>query len=123
LDGGEPLRVLSTDVRAGYAPPGYLLFVRDGTLMAQPFDASRFALTGQPARIAEGGATNPLTTGRTTFSTSANGVLAYRPGGIGGQDPTQMLWFDRRGNQVGSVGPPGLYADPHLSADEARVAV
>lgn len=123
LDGGEPLRVLSSDVRAGYAPPGYLLFVREGTLMAQPFDASRLALAGEPARLAEGVATNPLTTGRSTFATSETGVLAYRPGNIGGVEPSRLLWFDRGGNQIGAIGPPGLYADLHLSPDGTRLAV
>ena len=123
LDGGEPRRVLSTDVRAGYAPPGYLFFVREGSLMAQSFDASRLELTGEPIRVAEGIAANPFQTGRTTFSSSGNGVLAYRTGTIGGVETTRLLWFDRSGKQLGPVGPSGLYASPKLSPDETRLAV
>jgi eukaryotic-like serine/threonine-protein kinase len=39
---------------ARYAASGHLLFVRDGTLMAAPFDAARLAVTGDPLPIAEG---------------------------------------------------------------------
>ena len=36
---------------AAYAAPGYLLFYRDKTLLAQPFDLKRFALTGEATTI------------------------------------------------------------------------
>jgi Tol biopolymer transport system component/predicted Ser/Thr protein kinase len=124
LDSAEPQRVLSADVRAGYAPPGYLLFVREGTLFVQPFDASRLALAGEPARIAEGIGSNPLTTGRTTFSTSENGVLAYRPGHVGGMDLSRLVWLDRSGNEVGVVGgAETLVGEPHVAPDGTRLAI
>ena len=41
LDSGETVLLLETDVRAQYAPPGYLLFVRGSALMAQTFDVDR----------------------------------------------------------------------------------
>jgi hypothetical protein len=40
--------------RVVYAPPGFLLFHRQGTLFAQAFDATRLALQGVPVRIADG---------------------------------------------------------------------
>ena len=37
-----------------YAPPGYLLFVEQGALLAQTFDAANLKLTGEPVKVAEG---------------------------------------------------------------------
>ncbi len=114
--------VLKTEVRAAYAPPGYLLFVRQGTLMAQRFDPNRLRLTGEPVRVAEEVAYNP-SNGRTTFSVSENGVLAYRSGGAGGLPTTELVWFDRGGKRIESAAGPALYLRPALSPDGKRVAV
>jgi hypothetical protein len=57
---------------------GHLLFLRDRTLMAQPFDVNRLALTGEPVPVAE----QIQTTGfppSAIFSVSEAGVLAYQP--------------------------------------------
>jgi serine/threonine-protein kinase len=51
-------RILSTDHKALYAPPrgshpGLLLWLREQTLFAQPFDIAKLKLEGEPARLAE----------------------------------------------------------------------
>ena len=76
-----------------YAPPGYLLFVQDGALLAQAFDAAALELRGEPVRIAEGVAYY-RTIGTAGFTVSANGVLAYHGAG----DAFHFVWYDRRGN-------------------------
>jgi tRNA A-37 threonylcarbamoyl transferase component Bud32 len=48
LDSKETTRLLSTIAAAAYAPPGYLLFMRERTLMAQAFDANKLQFTGEP---------------------------------------------------------------------------
>jgi hypothetical protein len=53
LDSKETRHLLDTNMQAWYAP-GFLLFVRDGSLMAQSFDAGKAELGGDPMRIAEG---------------------------------------------------------------------
>src|SRR5215468_9969869 len=53
LDSSESRLILKTRAQADYVPDGYLLFLRDRTLMAQPFDASKLQLTGEPIRVAE----------------------------------------------------------------------
>lgn len=122
VGGKERKRVTSTDSGALYAPPGYLLFVRDGTLTAQPFDAGSLRLEGEPTPIAEGvgriGGAGP--TRYAPFSVSANGVLAY---GAVAALKNQLVWFDRTGQALGTVGPPGDYGDPELSPDGRHVAV
>jgi Tol biopolymer transport system component len=96
--------LLERSGNAKYAPPragapGYLLFVRDGTLFAQEFDAARFELAGRPMTIADVG---PSPTGAAgDFSVSAAGVLAYR---IESPAAQELVWYDRSGNAVGSIG-------------------
>jgi serine/threonine protein kinase len=96
---------------------GYLLFVREGTLMAQPFDEKRLELAGEAFPVAE---QVGLYLDLAFFSVSSNGVLAHRAGG--GQN-TQLAWYDRAGKQLQTVGPPGDNESLALSADETRVAV
>ncbi len=119
LDAKETRRLLPTALNAAYAPPGFLLFLRNETLMAQRFDADKLELTGEPFPVAERVAYNPGL-GRGAFSVSENGVLAFRGGG--GQI-NQPLWFDRGGKQIGSLGAAGLYLNLWLSPDERRAAV
>ena len=45
--------LLKVRSRAVYVSPGYLLFVREGTLLAQPFDTRTLTVTGEPAAVAE----------------------------------------------------------------------
>ena len=54
LDSKERTLLLNANSNAVYSPPGYLLYHREGTLMAQPFDTERIQLTGEPVPIAEG---------------------------------------------------------------------
>ncbi len=115
LEGGAPRRLLSTDFQATYAPPGYILFMRDGNLMCQQFDVRRFELSGEPSRLAEQVAFSPAYGAQ--FSVSGNGVLAYRPR----DRATELVWLDRGGRLLEVIGEEFAHLD--LSADEKRVAV
>jgi len=124
LDSPERKRVLSADLSVAYAEapsgPGYLLFLREGTLMAQPFDASKLETVGDQIPVAEqvGAARAP---GRANFSVSRNGVLVYdSSGSAGNMRPT---WFDRTGRQLEAVAEPAFYTAPALSPDEKRLAI
>jgi eukaryotic-like serine/threonine-protein kinase len=119
LDSKDTKRLLSVEAEVRYAPPGYLLFVRDGSLMAQAFDASRAELSGDPFPIAEQVVSDPIF-GNGMFSVSGNGVLVYRAGA--GSGNSQLTWFDRAGKRLGTVGLPGEYLNPELSPDGKRVA-
>jgi len=123
LESKVKTRLLDTNVRASFAPPNHLVFVREGTLMAQPFDVGDTRLTGEPVPIAEHVAYNPsIGLGRATFSVSNTGILVYRAGGVGGIPITQLTWFDRKGTRLGTVGQPGQHNIFDLSRDDARVA-
>jgi serine/threonine protein kinase/Tol biopolymer transport system component len=102
--------------RAVYAS-GYLMFARDQNLLAQPFDLTTLRLAGEPAVLAENVERSSVSQ-VATFSVSQTGVLAYRPA-----SQNELVWFDRSGRSLGSIGEPGHYANPALSPDDQRVAV
>jgi serine/threonine protein kinase len=115
LDSNETKCLLKTDrssLSVVYSPPGYLLYLRVGTLMAQPFDAEHLRVTGDAVPIAES---------VQSFSASENGVLSYISGGPSNQ--TQLQWFDRTGKKLGTLGQPATYCCPALSPDGSRLAV
>ena len=118
LGTAEDRRLLEADSAAIYAPPGYLLFVRQGTLFAQSFNAARLQLEGQPVRLAE---SVPFEVNAAAFSASDTGVLTYRTGPV--EKDHQLAWFDRTGKLLETVGSPGDYRGVDLSPDGHRVAV
>ena len=81
LDSKETKALASAQTLVTYAPPGYLLFVRDKTLVAQPFDAKALKTTGEPVPLAEQIGTDSV--GLASFSVSRDGTLAYRTGESG----------------------------------------
>jgi Tol biopolymer transport system component len=121
LDGREPTRVMPAATAATYAPPGYLLLVSQGVLAAYPFDAARATVEIEPIRVdqpvgADDGAFH------SAFSVSAQGVLAHRSGAAARR---QLVWVDRTGKVLGTVGQPDENAlgNPALAPDGHRVAV
>jgi len=120
LDSRETKQLVTADSKALYAPPGYLLFVRQGALMAQPFDASRAEVVGEPVQIADQVSTGAALPGRAAFSVSGSGVLSYRAGAV---FTTQLAWFDRVGTPLGTIGDEGPYRQITLSPDGKQVAV
>ena len=115
----EKKLLLNVASNPAYAPPGYLLFHREGTLMAQPFDADRLRLTGEAVPIVEGVEFNPFGS-EASFSVSENGILAYRAGG--GTVPLNLVWVNRNGAEQLLAAPPHNYTFPRISPDGKRVA-
>jgi Tol biopolymer transport system component len=112
--------ILADASNAFYDPRGYVLFVRDNTLMARPFDAGRLETTGDPFPVAEH--VDYFRSSRLGhFSLSQTGVLAYYSGGATGVE--NLTWFDRAGKSLGTVGPPGTMRQPAISPDGRTVAV
>lgn len=119
LDSKETKRLFSTNLDAVYAPPGFLLFLRNEMLMGQKFDVEKLEFTGEPFLVAENVAYN-IGLGRGAFSVSENGVLAFQSGS---GELNQPLWFDRGGKQIGALGSASLYFTVWLSPDEKQAAV
>src|SRR5262249_26036177 len=76
IDSKDSTRLFTAESNLAYAAPGYILFHREGTLYAQPFNAKSASLSGEAVRVADrvpfgaGGAAS--------FAASQNGILAYR---------------------------------------------
>ena len=121
LDPQEQRRLLvSTSANAAYAEPGYLLYLRDKALVAQPFDRGSFVLSGEPHTLSDEVLYTRLVD-RAVFSVSGGKVLVTQTGK--GASNSQLTWFDRSGKPVGTAGLPGSYGNVRLSPDGRRVAV
>ena len=120
LDSRRVVRLMSGNSNALYTPPGYLLFERDGWLVARRLDPRRLELEGDPLPIAEKvRGSDPLTAA--AFTVSETGFLAYGTGAAA--DSRQLVWLDRSGKPLGSIGSPAIYIDVSLSPDQKRVAL
>ena len=102
--------------------PGYLVYQRNGTLMAHPFDEKNGRLTGDAIPIVENVQTN-VSNGRAAFSVSPSGVLVYRAAQVGRIQDSTLTWFDRGGKTLGTVGAGGAYDQIRLSPDRRLLAV
>jgi len=118
LEGGEPQLVMRTSANA-VAACDRLLFLREGSLLAAPFDGSAGRLTGEPSVIATG-ITYDVTVWRGAFSSSQDGVLAFHSGQATGAQG--LIRMDRNGKELGRIGEAGEFTDARLSADGKRLA-
>jgi len=120
LDSPERRTVLRVSSNVGYAD-GYLLYLRERTLMAHRFDADADTVIGDPFAIAE----NIRYSGnfwQGSFSVSRDGRVVFASGNrpSGGYN---LKWYDRNGKEIGEVGKPGLFGALHLSPDGKKLAV
>jgi Tol biopolymer transport system component len=100
---------------------GYVLFLRENTLMARPFDEKRLATTGDAVPVAEQvRSMYPGSSAVGVFAVSQEGLLAYQAGPMASQ---QLTWFDRSGKPVGTLGDAGELWSVDFSPDRKRVAV
>jgi Tol biopolymer transport system component len=116
----ERRRIASGVARYVYAS-GHILFPRDGTLLAQPFDVGSATLAGEPAAVASPVAGWSQIANLGWFGASPAGTLAY----ISGQSASgrvQLTWVDRVGQRIATVGEPGMVGQIALSPDHGRVA-
>jgi eukaryotic-like serine/threonine-protein kinase len=97
---------------------GYLLYAQDQTLFAQRFDPDRLELSGDAIPLAKPVETGPG--GNSAFSVSATGVIAYEAADDV-DAPARLLWFDRSGQQVGSIGNEADYRTLELSSKGDRL--
>jgi serine/threonine protein kinase len=98
-----------------YASPGYLLFVRQGTLFAQPFDLTKLALEGDPVQVGQQVVAGNPSSSFVAVSASATGLLAYRA--VASTSQSLFAWFDRSGEVIDRIDTLDVAqaSDPHLS--------
>jgi Tol biopolymer transport system component len=107
--GKPPRSVMNGDSNTTYVDPGYLVFSRDGKLMARPFALSSGTVTGAERPIADS-VRYLLSTGMASFAASLNGTIVYQPH----SDRDYLAWFDRSGKELSTVGVAGDYLDVRL---------
>jgi len=118
LDSDEKTFVLRADSNMAFAA-GYLLFRQGERLLAARLDARTLAIAGEPLPVAER-VEYFAPTGGSIFSASGS-VLAYSAQGEGWL--SRLVWLDRTGKELGTVGPPANNFSGRLSPDGTRVAL
>jgi Tol biopolymer transport system component len=107
----------SGDVRPNASRKGYLLFIRNRNLYGQKFNGSD--VEGTPLLVAgEVGSVRSMALA--PVSVSDNGVLVYQ---MVGKANRQLIWFDRSGKQLASLGAPAEFGLPRISPDGKKVLV
>jgi len=131
LGSKERTKVMSAETNVEYANPGYILFHREATLYAQPFDTKTLMTNGDAFHIADQVTFSP-TNGRGSFDVSQDGSVVYFQGEGGRGSPTgrgatvpnyQWAFMDRKGTQLELAGETGNYGDMDLSPDGRFIAV
>jgi eukaryotic-like serine/threonine-protein kinase len=121
LDGAGPEKDL---IVGGSAPRltaiGDLIYVRNGTLMAVPFNSRHLELSGSPTPVLEGVRESMM--GAAQYSLSQSGTLIYVPGGLQG-NVSRLVWVDRVGKAQPIPAPPRVYDFPMISRDGRPIAV
>ena len=121
LDGKKSGVILRANGTATYAPPGYVLFRREGRVVAQRFDARDKKLTGEAIPLGEDAGPAGGWTGAPAVSVSNNGVLVHAAGGILN---TRLTWLDRSGRELGRLAlAPGSYSQGQFAPDGSMMVV
>ena len=101
-----------------YVEPGVLLYRRDRYLVARPFDAATLEFTGASSIVDENLWWEPGVTAMINVSASKTGTVTFRSGG---PEVTELTWFDRDGNQTGTVWEPKGFITVGLTRDEKQL--
>lgn len=120
LDDPERHRILTSRHHALFVKPNWLVFPRDRNLVWQSFDPER-RLLGEPV-LSDANTVRTLDeNGEAGFAVSANGALAYWP-----PEPAplrELVWFERSGRRLGTVGQPEMWRNIELSDDDRWLLV
>ena len=120
LDSKDETFVAAAKSTLAYVAPGYLLFLRERHLVAQPFDPRALRTEGDPLPVAENVQFFPQTAGA-LLTVSENGLLVYETEAA--SVVSKLLWLDRGGREVGSIAAEGDLANPRISPDGSRIGL
>ena len=121
LKSGERRELVVGGSFGRWSPSGHLLWVRDGKLMAAPFDLRRMEVTGLPAAVLDDVYINP-TDGYTNLAYSRDGTMVRVLDSVM-TAPRELVWVDRSGAMTPLDAPARSYGAPRLSPDGTRIAV
>jgi eukaryotic-like serine/threonine-protein kinase len=118
LDGGRT-KLISAELSGNIAfSHERLLYVRERSLLAQPFDATRLKFTGPAVSVAQQEVATDLGFSQSGFTASQGGVLVFQSTT---DTASQLAWFDSTGNELGRLAENG-YGEPRISPDGRFVA-
>jgi len=103
-----------------YVTAGYILFSRDGYLMAQKFDAKSKTTSGEPFLAYPNQLNFYASFGWAAFDASRNGFISAKEQG---GSPRLLRWYDRSGQLLKTIGEPEFTAAPRLDAQETHLLV
>ena len=112
---GQP-RVLTNGTAPQFVPSGQLIFRRDTSLSAVPFDTDRLVVKGGAVQVLQESVQQGT---MSNFALSASGTLVYTP--AVGLPVQQLVWVDREGKEEVLPLEPSSYRIPRISADQSRL--
>jgi Tol biopolymer transport system component/predicted Ser/Thr protein kinase len=121
LPSGERRDLVASGSHPRYARSGHLIYARQGTLFAAPFDLNRLEVTGASVPMIEGVLQFELN-GNGNYSVSETGTLVYLSGSVAAT-PNRLVWVRRDGTEQSLPAPARAYGYPRISPDGRRVAV
>ncbi len=105
-----------------YVPSGHVIYMKQGTLFAAPFDSVRLETTG-PAVPAIEGITSSANSGRAQVAFSAEGTLVYVPGAVTSNLSNPIDWVARDGKVSVLRAAKAEWAQPRFSPDGRKLAL
>jgi Tol biopolymer transport system component len=115
---GRDRRTLMPENSQVLSAGGYLLYGRDGALVARRFDAKRLTISGEPQTIQDPVETRYLFA--TVAASASDDVLVFKATVA---PTTRLTWFDRSGNEQESVTSPGIFTHVDLASDGNLMAL
>jgi serine/threonine-protein kinase len=130
VETGERKKIYEGGAYPRYAASGHLLFVKNETLFAVPFDAGRLQVTGSPRAVidylASSAGDQEASDGSAQFDVSPSGTLLYRSTALGQnalRSSLQMSWVDLKGAMTPAASEKRAFYTPAVSPDGKRIAV
>jgi eukaryotic-like serine/threonine-protein kinase len=120
LETGER-QILLAGTFPRYAPTGHIVYWRQNSIWAVPFDAARQRLTGSAEPVIENVEANAG--GLALFAVARDGSLAYRPSTSNAQARRTLVWVDRQGREEPITAPVRAYVHLRISPDGTRIAL
>ena len=113
---GQSTPIVTATSQAHWIDPDWLVFVREGTLVAQRIDLAAGQPVGEPVSII-GPVAYSAATGWANVTASPNGTIVVQ----GHTDESRVAWFDLNGTETGRIGNKGTYTSVRLSPDDSTL--
>jgi len=119
VESDDVVELFPVDARVEYSKQGYIVFFKDNILQARKFNPESLELAGENIPI-----TDKIGVGeanRAEFGLSETGTLTYQTSSTEASD--QLVWINRNGEKIGTIGEPASIEDIFLSPDETKLAM